>query len=126
MPGTDELIRNMLREHLELGAHKPVSYLPIKTVERVLGLSVTEYMDMARVLGHSSLSFLPDQCCIKSGAVYIYSPKELKMALDREAETLSKENFPSAPPEFIAAIAREWFVDDHPIMFIIRKVFGEN
>jgi hypothetical protein len=39
-------IASILNAHRRLGPRKPVSYLPIRTIESVLGLSVDEYRAM--------------------------------------------------------------------------------
>ena len=37
---TAQLIEEMLRTHLELNEQKPVSYLPIKTIQNVLNMTL--------------------------------------------------------------------------------------
>ena len=122
----ERVVREILQEHLNIGPKKPVSYLPIKTIEKVLKLSVDAYVGMTTTRGHSSVAFGPDQCCIDSGAVYLYSQAALQQILDQSAGTLMRENYPLDSRGFIAALARDWLPGDHPVMPVIRQAFGDD
>src|SRR5882672_5140381 len=72
-----ENAKQILHSHLSLGRRKAVSYLPIKTVEKVIGLTVTEYRSMVEATGNRCSIFGPKDCCIDSGAIYAYSYHDL-------------------------------------------------
>ncbi|CUX54519.1 hypothetical protein AGR7C_Lc20137 [Agrobacterium deltaense Zutra 3/1] len=63
----------ILSRHVQLGSEKPVSYLPLNTIENVLGLTVDTYREMLRAGGNESMLFEDQQCAINSGAVYGYN-----------------------------------------------------
>lgn len=61
-------IADILNAHRRLGPHKPVSYLPIRTIESVLGLSVGEYQAMIEQAGLRCLVIPAGEGCIASGS----------------------------------------------------------
>ena len=69
--------KQILESHLDIGQQKPVSYLPINTIENVLSLSINEYVAMVEEKGHRAIVLGPGECCIKSGAVYAYDCRAL-------------------------------------------------
>lgn len=118
--------RRILDSHLKVGREKPVSYLPIRTVERVIGISLQEYQSMIENSGSKCAVFGPDECCINSGAVYAYSDKFLFDILNDNQEVLSKHEWPVSPSGFIKRIASEWLGEESPVMPVIKKAFGER
>ena len=75
--------REMLERHLNVGPKKAVSYLPIRTIEKVIGISINEYVALIEDAGNRSAVFLAADCCINSGAIYAYSPTD-KFNIARE------------------------------------------
>src|SRR5258708_19885555 len=63
-------ISSILNAHRRLGPHKPVSYLPIRTIESVLGRSVGEYRMMIEQAGFSCLLTPANQTSIASPPVH--------------------------------------------------------
>jgi hypothetical protein len=120
-----EWVAQTIQEHLSLGPSKAVGYLPINTVEKLLGITAAAYAEMANLRGHSSLTAAPGESCIKSGAVYVYSASALQEILDRNSDRLRSANYPTDAEGFVRAIAREWLADDHPVMPVIRQAFGD-
>ena len=120
-----EQARSILDSHLKLGKEKPVSYLPLKTVERVVGITIATYVSMIEELGNQSSIFYPNECCIDSGAAYAYNRKHLEEILKDNEEVLSMNGWPIVPEGFIKRMATEWLDDKSPIMPVIRKAFGD-
>jgi hypothetical protein len=117
--------RQILDSHLRVGPDKPVSYLPIRTVERVIGITIPAYVSMAENHGHKCSVLYPERCCINSGAIYVYSYEYLDPLLKSNERLLSVHGWPTTPAEFINRIAAEWLEEESPIMPVIRKAFGD-
>jgi hypothetical protein len=121
-----KIIQNIINDHLCLGPNKAISYLPIKTIENVLNMSVKEYIHKAEQHGLLSVTLTPDQCCIASGAVYLYILPFLQDILNKNADTLNSINYPLDPKEFTIAISLEWLPPEHPAIPVIRQAFGDS
>jgi len=74
----------MLHRHTKLDASKAVSYLPVNTIENVLGISIDAYTSIIASNGGSYIIFGENECCISSGAVYAFLPVELSGVLERD------------------------------------------
>lgn len=111
--------------HLTLGSKKPVSYLPIKTIEKVIGISVSEYVLLVERMGNTALVFSEGECCIESGAVYAYSYDDLAEVLAGSEQLLVNCKWPRSPVEFIRKVASGWVDEDKSIVSVIRKAFGD-
>ena len=55
--------RRTLKEHVTLGQQKAMSYLPLKTIERVLGLTVDEYRREIEQAGNECIVLSEDETC---------------------------------------------------------------
>jgi hypothetical protein len=116
----------MLQDHVFVGQKKPVSYLPIDTIEKVLGKSISQYQTLISRAGNRSRVFAADSCCIRSGAVYAFSEPDLDALLEQSSNMLLEYSWPRDSQGFIEKIAAVWFDDKHPVLAVIRKAFGEN
>jgi hypothetical protein len=121
----NEEAQAILERHINLGKEKAVSYLPINTIEKVLGLKIEDYKSLIECRGHECAVFSADSCCIKSGAVFAYSRDDLDAILKNHCNVLSKNEWPVSPTGFVQRIASEWLDDDNPILPIVKKAFGE-
>jgi hypothetical protein len=121
-----EVAKVILLEHLKVGPEKPVSYLPIRTVENVLGITLSAYRLLIENQGNRCAVFQPEDCCINSGAIYAYSEPDLVNILRNNHEVLIKHGWPIVPSDFIRRIASEWLGEESPIEPIVRKTFGEG
>jgi hypothetical protein len=117
--------RRTLEEHIALTHHKVLSYLPIRTIENLLGLTVEEYQRLALEAGNKCLLFRDDETCIKSGAVYTYRSAELSSLLRHYRELLVRLKWPQTAEDFVKKIASHWYNEDDPIMPVVRAVFGD-
>jgi hypothetical protein len=117
--------KRLLDNQLKIGPKKPVSYLPIKTVEKVIGITVQDYMSLIERSGNEGIVFDAEDCCINSGAVYAFSCHYLSKILKDNQTILSKHGWPATPVDFIRRIAAEWVDEESPIMPVIRKAFGD-
>jgi hypothetical protein len=118
--------RQRLEFHLGLGPQKAISYLPIKTVEKILGLSLLEYVSMVESAGDKAIVLGVDECCIDSGAVYAYSPNDLRVILKDAESLLLGHGWPASPVDFIRKLAAEWLDQDNPVLPIVRTAFGDG
>jgi hypothetical protein len=75
--------------------------------------------------GLAAVLFSPEQCCIKSGALYVYDPAALPKILQAKADTLAEHQVPSDPDQFVAHIAAVWLEPCHPVYPIIAATFGD-
>ena len=118
--------KRILGSHLIVGPEKTISYLPIKTIENVIGITVPVYRSMIENLGNKSAVFLEEECCIYSGAVYAYSETDLDDILRHNRKSLVGHGWPIAPADFIRRIASEWLAEKSPILDVVKKAFGEE
>ena len=65
-----EIADRLLESHLAVGPDKPVSYLPTRTIEEVIGMSVDRYVSLIEQMGNQYAVFGVNESCINSGAVY--------------------------------------------------------
>lgn len=125
-PKVDALeARAILEEHVNVGRERAVSYLPINAIENVLGLSIEDYRSLIERQGNECSVFRSDCCCIKSGAVFAYSPTDLDTILKEYASVLLEHGWPLSASPFVQRIASEWLEDDNPILPVIKRAFGE-
>ena len=117
--------RRTLQEHIALTDHKVLSYLPIATIENLLGLTVQEYQRLAVEAGNKCLLFRDGETCIQSGAVYIYRCAELSSLLGHYRELLVSLKWPQTAEEFVKKIASHWYNEDDPIMPVVRAAFAD-
>ncbi len=114
-----------LRSHLALGSDKCVSYLPIRTVEVHLKLSLPEYLAMIEKAGHRGLVLGPDCCRVNSGAVYAFSERDLEALLHANRDLLARGGWPDKPEAFVRRVAAEW-VEEGEVQDVIRRAFGDD
>ena len=120
----DSIVADLLERHVSFRPPKLVSYLPIATIEGILKLSASEYQAISNGAGKQSAIYEASDCCIKSGAVYVFDESALAELLAAEAEKLTALGWPAQAMPFIAAIAKDWVEADHPLHAFIAGVFG--
>jgi hypothetical protein len=116
--------RQLLAKHINVGSRKAVSYLPMKTIEGMLGLSIGEYRSLIEQAGNKCAIFSSSESCIDSGAVFAYSVRDLDAILRNHTALLISHAWPVSCEDFIKRIAEEWLEMDDPIMLVIDEAFG--
>ncbi|HEY5796539.1 MAG TPA: hypothetical protein VIU82_16130 [Bosea sp. (in: a-proteobacteria)] len=109
-----------------VGHDKIVGYLPLRTITKVLGLSVEGLMTEAAAKALMAKKFGPRECCIKSGALYIYDKPRLDRLLEASRSILSACDWPLDADAFVHAIARNWLEVSHPLLPIVREAFADR
>ena len=125
MSDTPDLDR-ILSEHINVGLAKPISYLPVNTIENVLKMRVGDYVRLVERAGGKCAVLSADETCIKSGAVYAYSDEDLALILTDNRELLVEHSWPQVPAEFVRRIAAEWFDDESPLRRLVDLAFGNH
>ena len=125
-PTMSEDAQRILHSHLKIGPEKAVSYLPIRTVERVIGITIEDYEIMIRNSGNQCSVFSAEECCISSGAIFAYSERDLDDVLKEYYILLSMHQWPTNSKGFIKKIASEWLEQGHDIMPVVRRAFGDR
>jgi hypothetical protein len=120
-----EIIAQMVDSHANVGRHKPVSYLPLTTIETAIGTTTAAYQAAVEESGNRCILLGPDESCIESGAAYAYSEPDLSALLDRNKDLLRKRGWPIEPADFIRRLGSEWLPQDDPVMPVIRAAFGD-
>ena len=115
----------ILESHLNRGEFKPVSYLPSKTITKVLGMTLDSYMAMARDRGFCCISPGPGESRINSGAVYVFDDVCLNCVLAQRKDVLSENGWPFDNAAFIRRMATDRLDGQNPILPVIRRVFGD-
>ena len=118
--------KQIVERHLAVGRRKPVSYLPIETIETLIGLTIQGYVSLIEKSGNKAVVLGAGDCCINSGAVYAYSCKELNDILSRNQAVLTDHQWPTTPADFIARMAAAWLDGDNPVIPVIRQAFGDE
>lgn len=75
--------------------------------------------------GGHYLIFRVGECCVSSGAVYAFLPKELGKVLTENKDVLALAGIPCESTGFIRAIAGTWFDNEATIIPLLKKVFGD-
>jgi hypothetical protein len=122
----EKILHQLLASHFCLGKNKPMSYLPIQTIENTIGMSVAQYVQMAESKGLVCRIFSPEETYIKSGAVYLYDPKEIRLVLLAHNKLLAECDWPSDPALFVCRIAKAWLEDGERVMPVVQAAFGDN
>ena len=115
----------LLRSLSRVGPNKPVGYLPLYTLTDVAQLAPERVAADAIARGLAAVRFGPDECCIQSGALYIYDRAALATVLRGQTDTLAAEGIPSDPDRFVAYIAATWLEPSHSAYAIIAAAFGD-
>jgi hypothetical protein len=124
-PNKDEQ-QVLLRSLIEVGSSKPVGYLPLYTIQKLLHLTSEAVAAAAVARGLATAQFGPATCCIKSGALYVYHREELAALLQQRADAVCAAGLPLNPDNFVAHIAAVWFEQEHPAYPIIAAAFGSH
>jgi hypothetical protein len=119
-----EIITHMIDSHVKVGRHKPLSYLPLKTIENVIGITTAAYQSSVEANGNKCILLGPDESCIESGAAYAYSEPDLTALLDRNKDLLHKRGWPTAPADFVRRLGSEWLPQEDPVMAVVKAAFG--
>jgi hypothetical protein len=110
----------------EVGPAKPIGYLPLYAIRDVLRMEPLALAREGEAKGLSAALFGPDQCCIKSGALYLFDRQSLEHLIQSSRPILSASRWPLDPDQFVARVAREWIEPAHPVTPVIRRAFGEK
>ena len=122
---TNDKHASVLCDLTRVGPTKALGYLPLQTISRFLGLDVEAVIADARSRGLAVLMLGPEECCIKSGALYVYDPVALNAVLHTSGSTLALVGFPTSPESFIRTIAHDWLDPDDPLMPVVKAAFAD-
>lgn len=121
----NEPATRILENYLSVNEVKPISYLPSKTITDVLGMSLENYMKMAREKGLYCAAFSESESCINGGAVYVYDQQHLGALLLRHRKVLHENGWPSDTAGFIQRITSDWLNEEDPLLPVVRQAFGD-
>jgi hypothetical protein len=71
----------ILRSVAQIGPAKPIGYLPLYTIRDILKMEPHALAQDSAAKGLSAALFGPAQCCIKSGALYLFDRQSLELLL---------------------------------------------
>ncbi len=125
-PGVLPFEETLLKSRLDVGPRTPVSFLPIDTIENVLGLSVHAYVSMVEGAGHHAIVLGMEDCGIAPGVVYAYSENDLVEILTNSEPLLREQGWPVSPAGFIRKLAAERLDEKHVLLPVIRRAFGKG
>jgi hypothetical protein len=121
---TDNERQALLRDLEDVGPSKPVGYLPLRSVEKLLLLSPDAVAAGATARGLATARFASDESCIRSGALYVFHRAALHALLMEHGDAVRIAGLPLDPDRFVARIATTWFDEAHPAKPIIAAAFG--
>jgi hypothetical protein len=110
----------------DVGPRKPVGYLPLDTLRLFAKVRLADMVRDAARRGLEVAVFRPKQCCIKSGALYLYDRAALSALLDANADLLTASGISAEPKRFVAYIAANWLEPTHPACVVIAKAFADT
>jgi hypothetical protein len=116
---------NILRNLIEVGSTKSIGYLPLCTIRDFLGKDVRILAKEAINRGMSAIIVGPNECCIKSGALYVYNDSMLSNVLTSNLPLLRAAGCPMTPARFVRHIAATWFDANERIIPVIKSAFGD-
>ena len=109
-----------------VGNAKPVGYLPLATLEKHLAMDVTEVADSFGERGLKTRVFLANECCINSGALYVYDPSALQSVLNAASDVLERNKWPISAELFVDRLAKFWIEESDPVYPVIQRAFGNS
>jgi hypothetical protein len=112
------------RHHI-VHAKSPIGYLPLYTIRDILKMETHALAQDSAAKGLSAALFGPAQCCIKSGALYLFDRQSLELLLQSSRPILSASRWPLDPDQFVGRIAPKWIDPGHPVTPVIKRAFGE-
>ena len=118
--------RSLLRSLDRVGPDKPIGYLPLYTVRDLAELDPVSVAADATARGLAAAEFCQEECCIKSGALYVYHREALACLLRSHADILAAAGMPADPDRFVAEIAAHWLDPTHPAYSVIAAAFGDS
>jgi hypothetical protein len=109
-----------------VGSGKSLGYLPIATLRKHLDLDEDEIVSSFERRGLKAKTFQAHECCIKSGAIYVFDPVGLQRVLNAASDILKDSSWPVVAEAFVNKVAKIWVDPSHPVYAVIRRAFGEE
>ena len=109
-----------------VGNAKPLGYLPLATLEKHLAMDVTEVAGSFEKRGLKIRVFLANECCINSGALYVYDPSALQSVLNADFDVLERNKWPVTAELFVDRLAKFWVEQSDPVHAVIQRAFGDS
>jgi hypothetical protein len=116
-----ELILSSLNN---VGPSKSLGYLPLQTVHKQLSMKADDLARLIREKGLQAKIFSVEECCINSGAIYVYDLGALQNILDKDRAILEANTWPSDADQFVRHVAKFWLELNHPVYPVIQRAFG--
>ena len=108
-----------------VGNDKPLGYLPLATLEKHLSMDICEVVTSLEGRGLKAKVFSPNECCINTGALYVYDPVPLQNVLNGALAVLERNGWPVVAESFVDYLAKSWVEPSHPVHPVIRQAFGD-
>jgi hypothetical protein len=124
--GRAEAEKAILGNLTRVGPAKPIAYLPLHTIRYILQMDPQALAQEAEGNGLGAALFGSGQCCIRSGALYIFHRRSLEQLIELSRSVLLASGWPVDADHFVARIAREWTDHAHPVAPVIKRAFGEQ
>lgn len=113
-------------DHRRIGREKRIGHLPLHTIRDLLRPSAEDLAAEAASRGLSAAVLDTAECCIESGALYVFHRQELAALLVDAAAALDEAGWPAEPDGFVRAVAAEWLEPGHPVLPVVREAFGDH
>lgn len=108
-----------------VGNAKPMGYLPLATLEKHLSMNICDVVSSLEGRGLKARTFSPDECCINTGALYVYDPVALQNVLNGAVAVLERSGWPLVAESFVEYAAKSWVEPSHPVYPVIQEAFGD-
>jgi hypothetical protein len=118
--------REIVLGHLKyMGPSKSLGYLPLQTVQKHLSMNVDDFVQSMRGKGLQTKILSAEECCINSGAIYIYDLAALQRILDEERIILEANAWPSNADQFVERVAKFRLAESHRVFAVVQRAFGD-
>lgn len=126
MSFSDSEIKNMLDDLYNVGKSKMLGYLPLRTLTDICKKNIDELKQELTEKGLFVQIFLPEECNIFSGAMYVADLNQLQRFLSthNQKNILDSEDWPDNPKLFINYVARVNAEYETELYFLIAMTFN--
>jgi hypothetical protein len=116
----------ILKSITNVGKEKALGYLPLNTILNILKLSIDELKTQAEEKQLCWFLYDREDCCVKSGAFFVYEPDKVLDAIKLHKDILQKYHIATNPKDVIINLATNWYEPGHEIMNFIRELYGDQ
>ena len=113
-----------LEKFYRVGPDKPVSYLPVQTLQEIGAANINELRQEFESKGLAVRLLSDKESGVGSGALYVYDKNALGLLLEKNSGILERESWPTDPDTFIDHLV--YTARDPDLYRVIEDAFGDT